>query len=148
MMKPLKELLQQADKFLGQTKTASAVVSDEVSSLANSLQDASGVQAENEFEKTAKAMNKIAAQAELEVMVQCDQFEKAALADGYTKEQINEVLQKVAAKKLHKNLGLLAAVGGLAPGEADLNNMKTVKVKEIGEEKRRFPATQSLGGAK
>ena len=154
MVKPLKDLLQQADRFLGNTKVASAGASDEVSSLANTLQFATEIEkslnldGNNEADDAARAMNKIAAQAELEVLIQCDQFEKAALADGYTKEQVDEALQKIAAKKMHKNLGLLASVGGLAPGEKDLNSQHPVKVKEIGEEKRRLPAAHSLGGSR
>jgi biopolymer transport protein ExbB/TolQ len=158
MVKPLKELLLQADEFLGMPKQASAVMPDEVSSLADTLKFASSIEngfvpAESEdinidIEKTAKTLNKIAAQAELEVMIQCNAFEKAALADGYSREQINEALQKIAAKKVHKNLGVLVSIGGLSPSKEDLNSLDTVKKREIGEEVRRHPATKSFGGAR
>jgi hypothetical protein len=157
MAKPLKDLMLQADKFMGMPKQAAAV-SDEVSSLADTLKFASEIEqsfsdtsasVDNaEFEKVAKAINKIAAQAELDVMIQSEQFEKAALAEGYTTEQVSEALNKLAAKKVHKHLGTILAIGGLAPDKADLNNIKPVKKEEIGEEKRRFAATHSLGGAR
>ena len=158
MAKPLKDLLAQADKFMDLHKQASAAPSDEVSSLANTLQFASGLEeqflpvtndsVDADFEKVARVINMVAAKAELEVMIQSEQFEKAALAEGYTSEQVVEALQKVAAKKVHKHLATLAAIGGLAPGKEDLNDLKTVKKPEVGEEKRRFAATQSLGGAR
>jgi biopolymer transport protein ExbB/TolQ len=158
MAKPLKELLAQADQFMGNYKQASASISDEVSSLADTLQFAASIEQkfspasnepeETEFEKVAKSINIAAAKAELETMIQSNRFEKAALAEGFSKEQIDEALQKVAAKKVHQNLGLLATIGGLAPGKEDLNSLDTKKQKEVGEEKRRFPATHSLGGAR
>jgi len=157
MAKPLRDLIMQADKYIGISKQAS-VMSDEVSSLANTLQFASEIEtglglsqndnANLEFEKVAKAINKIAAKAELEVMIQSEQFEKAAIAEGYTKEQVSEALSKVAAKKVHKHLGTLASLGGLAPGVEDLNNLPKAKKEEVGEEKRRFAATHSLGGSR
>ena len=157
MAKPLKDLMLQADKYIGISKQAS-IISDEVSSLADTLKFASEIEQQflptsdhgrnSEFEKVAKAIDKIAAQAELEVMIQSEQFEKAALSEGYTKEQVSEALSKVAAKKVHKHLGTLVSIGGLAPGIEDLNNLPKTKKEEVGEEKRRFAATHSLGGAR
>jgi len=159
MAKPLKDLMAEADKFLGQTKTASAPLSDEVSSLADTLSFASQIEqqfagssvtvlANSEFEKVAKAINKVAARIELDVMFQSSQFEKAAMGQGYSREQVNEALSKIAAQKVHKHLSTLATIGGLAPGKEDLNSLKPVHEKAIGEEKRRMPATHSLGGAR
>ena len=90
----------------------------------------------------------LAAQIELDVMIQSEQFEKAAIEQGYSKEQVTEALSKIAAKKVHKHLSTLATIGGLAPGKEDLNSLKPVQEKAVGEEKRRLPATHSLGGAR
>lgn len=120
MVKPLKDLIAEADKFLGQTKTAAPVLSDEVSSLADTLAFATDIeeqfiQSENsgyssEFEKTAKAINKIAAQVELEILTKTEQFEKAAKVKGYDEKQIGEALSKIAAAKVQKRLSELAEI--------------------------------------
>lgn len=157
MLKPLKDLIAEADRYLGQTKVAASAVSDEVSSLADTLTFATQIEEQfamdqtassEEFEKVAKALNKIAAAAEIEVMTQSAQFEKTALEHGYTSDQINEALTKVAAQKIHKNLANLTAIGMLSPSKEDLNSLTPKKkVKAIGEEKRVVPLTKALRGA-
>lgn len=159
MVKPLKDLIAEADRFLGQTKTAAPAASDEVSLMADTLSFATQleerivgqVQTEPtnaEFEKVAKAINKLAARAELEVMAQTDQFRSAALNQGYTEEQVSEALSKIAAKKVKQNLSTLAALGSLPVGMVDENSLEKQPVKAAGEEKRRLPLTRSLGGAR
>lgn len=154
-MKPLKDLFVEADKYLGQTKIA-AHVSDEVSSLADTLAFATQLEAQFEvptatnedLEKVAKTLNKIAASAEIEVMLQTEQFQTAARTYGYTEEQINEALDKVAAAKIHKNLGVLTAMGVLAPSKKDLNSLEHLKkVVSVGDGKRVLPLTRALRGA-
>lgn len=162
MMKPLKELLQQADSYLGTTKVASpVVVSDEVSSLANTLAfaerleqqftadtDYASVSADEELEKVAKQINKIAAQAEIEVLATSEAFREKALGEGYTEDQIDEALSKIAAQRIKKNLGALTAIGVLPVGFSDVNSLNSKQpVKAVGEEKRRLPLTHSARGA-
>ena len=157
MVKPLKDLIAEADKFLGQTKTAAPVISDEVSSLADTLAFATAledqfVQPEQEsydqdFEKVAKALNKAAAEIEWDVLSKAEQFEKTALARGYSETQVEEALSKIAAAKIKKNLPELVAMG-YGPSHADQNSLENKKVKNVGEEKRTLPATQGLGGAR
>jgi len=156
MLKPLKDLIAEADKYLGVTKVAAPSASDEVSSLADTLAFATQieeqfqtpeVQTSVEFEKVAKALNKIAASAELDAMVKSEQFENAALEHGYTNDQIKEALEKVAAKKLHKNLSNLTALGILSPGKNDLNARNSKKSEAVGEEKRVVPFTHAFRGA-
>jgi hypothetical protein len=159
MLKPLKDLLEEADKFLGQTKVAAPAVSDEVSSLANTLAFATAIDGQfsqpeettadfnSDFEKVAVAINKIAAEIEWDVMSKAERFEEAALARGYTESQVNEVLSKVAAGKIHKHLATLAAIGQLPLPQDDQNSLETKKEKAVGEEKRTLPLTRSLKGA-
>ena len=64
----------------------------------------------SEFEKTAKAINKIAAQVELEILTKTEQFEKAAKVKGYDEKQIGEALSKIAAAKVQKRLSELAEI--------------------------------------
>jgi hypothetical protein len=160
MVKPLKELIAQADRYLGETKLASAArVPDEVSSLADTLAFASQIEeglniAEtqgglSDLEARAVEMNKIAAQIELDVYAQVAQFGIDALASGYTEEQVEEALSKIAAKKLHKHLGTLSAMSGLGLGGEDKNSLKpSHSSKAVGGEKISVPLTKSLGGAR
>jgi hypothetical protein len=124
MVKPLKDLLDEADRILGQTKTAGQSVTDEVSSLADTLAFASELEdqfvavetpvetaPDTDFEKVAKVINKVAATVELEVMAKTAQFREAAETQGYTEEQVTEALSKIAAKKIRKNLTEIAALG-------------------------------------
>lgn len=159
MVKPLQALLEEADRILGQTKTAAPAVADEVSSLADTLSFATqleeqivgGAHAEPtniEFEKVAKVINKLAAQIELDVILKAEQFRTAAVAQGYTEEQVEEALSKVAAAKVKKNLSTLAAIGALPPGMVDENSLEKQPVKAAGGEKKRLPVTHGLGGAR
>lgn len=157
MLKPLKDLIAEADRYLGQTKISAPVVSDEVSSLADTLAFASHLEeqfsgpkeesTDVEFEKVAKAINKIAASAELEVLIQSEQFALAAKEYGYTDAQISEALTKVSSKKVHKNLAALAAMGVLSPSKEDLNSLNEKVAPVVSEAKRVLPATMALRGA-
>lgn len=157
-VRPLNDLMKQADKILGNTKTASAVKSDGVSSLADTLAFATGIEnqyglngmsaEQRDFEKVAKAMNKVAAQAEIEALKSIEQFTKAASEQGYTPEQISEVLDKEAAKKIKKNLAVLVAMSDSAPAGVDKNTLNKIFVPELGGEKLRTPDTQGFGGIK
>lgn len=160
MVKPLKDLIAQADRYLGQTKTAApARVSDEVSSLADTLAFAAQIEEGiaprqeqpkfSEQDLQAIQMNKIAAKIELDAIARAAHFESAALSSGYTEEQVQEALSKVAAKKLHKHLGTLAAISGLQVGEKDKNSLQPdQRKKAVGGEKASVPLTRSLGGAR
>lgn len=159
MLKPLSELMDQASVFMGQTKTAAPAYSDEVSSLADTLAFAKEIEqnfgepaerpvADADFEKVAKEINIMAAQAELEVWGQAEQFREEALAKGYTNDQVSEALSKIAAQKIKKNLPELAALGFLTPGGENVNSLEKTHVKATPEEKKRLPVTHSLGGAR
>ena len=155
MKKPLKDLIAEADRYLGQTKVAANATTDEVSSLADTLAFATQLEesllsstVNTEFEKVAKALNKISAAAEIEVILNTKQFSEAAIKSGYTEEQISEALDKVAAQKIHKNLGTLVAMGALAPSKEDLNSLHHLKkVVAVGEDKRVLPVVRALRGA-
>lgn len=157
-VKPLNDLLQQADKILGVTKVASASKSDEVSSLADTLAFATGIESQyglngkdlgqQQFEKVAKAMNKIAAQEEIQTLMSIEAFTKTASDQGYTEEQIREALEKEAAKKVKKNLSTLIALSEMAPSGPDKNTLKKTFVHAVGNELERVPNTQGLGGLK
>lgn len=156
MVKPLKDLLAEADRILGQTKEASAAVSDEVSSLADTLlfantleeqfvQEEISAQTDEEFEKVAKAVNKIAAEIEWDVLTKADQFEEAALAQGYTQEQVAEAMSKIAASKIKQHLDSMASGAGSLHGKDD-NSLETKKVKSLPSEKNTRSAVQALRG--
>lgn len=159
MVKPLRDLIAEADRILGQTKTAASVVSDEVSSLADTLAFATAIEEQfalpgtnqamhdPEFEKVAKAINKIAAKIEWEVLKKADQFEEAALANGYTEAQVEEALSKIAAAKIKSHLSTMVAMGQNPNVTMDANSLHTKKVKAVGEEKRSLPISRSFKGA-
>jgi len=158
MVKPLKDLIAEADRILGQTKEASVSVTDEVSSLANTLSFATAIEDQfiqqkeasaeynPEFEKAAKLINKVAAEIEWDILKKTEQFEKAASAKGYTGAQVEEALSKIAAAKIKKNLATLVSLGGV-PEAADTNSLVTKKVKNHAEEKRTSAFAKSFKGA-
>lgn len=158
-VKPLKDLMAEADRILGQTKIASPLnISDEVSSLADTLsfataieekftpQDSLTAEFDPEFEKVAKAVNKASALAEWEVLSNTDRFEEAAMAQGYTEEQIGEALSKIAAAKVKKNLDALVALSVKPMQGENKNSLETKKVKSTGSDKHSLPLTHSLKG--
>lgn len=113
MVKPLSELLAQADAL---TKVgASAVagtpsVDSQVDAVVQALEGATQLPA-GDYEKVAEAFNRQYVASEIELYQRFQQFEKRALAEGYSPEQVEEALSKVAAKKTIENLPLLVSMG-------------------------------------
>ena len=152
MVKPLRELLKEADEFsrvIGLSKTASPapeVKPDEVLKLAQGLIDADGVDQSGEsFEKMAMALNRAEALLQIQTLQKLAQFRTKALEAGYTEDQVKEAVDKIAAKKVHENLATFVAVEGASmPGE-DKNSLKKKKVPahEIGQVSKDL--TKSLG---
>lgn len=140
-VKPLSELLKQADEF---TKVASPSVAsrpaetapvDAMASLLLSATEpveldkvASEQPAEAEFEKLAEAFCRLHVAAVLDDASRVAAFEKKAAAEGYTPEQIDEALSKVAAEKTVKNLPLLTALSAaIGTGGKDVNALAPKK---------------------
>lgn len=148
---PLKDLLKKADQFsTSLTKSASAAPAgpDEIASFAESLIGAESVGGSDRgFEKVAMAMNRAEALLQIETLQKIAQFEEHARKAGFTEEQINEAVEKIAARKVRDNLTALMAVeGGIIPG-ADKNSLvkKKVPASEIGQNSRDKVLTKSLG---
>lgn len=151
-VKPLAELMAQADRFINGgsvTKVASpAAVSTDLGNFAEQLISAGAVETEYDSEKVAVALNKAAASVEIESLKKIEQFEDLAIKSGFTKEQVNEALEKVSAAHTHRTLKLLvsdaATVGGL-----DVNTLKKkpVPAKTLGQAPTEHDTT-NLGYAK
>ncbi len=154
--KPLPELLKQIDSVLGIEKKASSVVSDEVFALADVLSSASQIEKSAgssefaDFEKVAIALNRVVAANQINEMNKLSSFVKRAKAEGFSDEQVEEAVQKVAASHFKKNIGLLGAIGGAGLCTDDVNTLKKrpVKAGSSGEASRRLPLTRSAGGSR
>lgn len=154
--KPLPELLKQIDSVLGIEKKASAVVSDEVFALADVLSSAESIQGSTnspefaDFEKVAIALNRVVAANQIREMQKLSSFTKKAKAEGYSEEQVEEAIQKVASTHLKKNIGLLSAIGAAGLHTEDKNTLekRPVKAGSSGEASRRLPLTRSAGGSR
>lgn len=150
-VKPLKDLLKEADQFsTSLTKSASAapVGPDEIATFADSLMGAESVTpGDRGFEKVALAMNRAEALLQIETLQKIASFEDRATKAGFSKEQVDEAVEKIAAKKMRDNLATLIAVeGGIIPGR-DKNSLvkKKVPAGEIGQAPNEVEPVKSLG---
>lgn len=157
-VKPLKELLAQADALCGgpaMSKEASAQES-EVSALASLLASAetdvtvnydSEAYKQSEIDKIAESLNRVQTAAEIDVVLKLADFEKKAQAEGYTRDQIDEAFSKIAAEKIAKNIPLLAAMGfvGLLDKEDKNNLPKKDSGKSQAKILGRLDLTKSVG---
>lgn len=150
-VKPLKDLLKEADQFsssLNKTASAAPAGPDEIAAFAQSLMDVESVkQGDGGFEKVALAMNRAEALLQIETLQKIAEFEAQANKAGFTKEQIDEAVEKIAAKKMRDNLATLIAVdGGIIPGR-DKNSLvkKKVPAGEIGQAPNEVDPARSLG---
>jgi len=151
-VKPLKDLLKEADEFsrtLGESKTASpkVAVSDEVAEFAQALLNADSISVRDEgFEKTALALNRAEALLQIQTLQKIAQFRKQAAAAGFSPEQIEEAINKIAAKKVHENLRILTAVDGIAYQGKDTSlEKKKILAQQMGQAKDDKDLTKSLG---
>lgn len=150
-VKPLKELLKEADQFstsLNKTASAAPAGPDEIALFAQTLMDAESVAAgDNGFEKVALAMNRAEATLQIETFQKLSAFEEHAIKAGFSKEQVDEAVEKIAAKKMRESLAtLIATDSGIIPG-ADKNTLvkKKVPAGEIGQAPLERDTTKSLG---
>jgi hypothetical protein len=150
-VRPLKDLLRDADKFstsLNKSASAAPAGPDEITAFAESLIDAESItSSDNGFEKMAMALNRADALLQIETLLKIAKFEEQALKAGFSKEQVSEAVEKIAAKKTRDNLAVLMAVdGGIIPG-IDKNTLvkKKVPASEIGQALNEKVVTKSLG---
>lgn len=152
-VKPLKDLLKEADEFsqtLGLNKTASSnadTATDEVTNFAQTLISAEAVSVKDEgFEKTALAMNRAEALLQIQTLQKIAEFRQRAAKDGYSEEQINEAIDKIAAKKVKENLKILTAVDGVAYQGNDTSlEKKKILARQLGQALEDKSLTKSLG---
>lgn len=152
-VKPLKDLLKEADvlsQSLGLNKTASsqAAPADDISKLAQELMQAEGINNEgSSFEKTAMALNRAEALLQIQTFQKIAAFRAQAKKAGYSEEQIEEAVEKVAAKKLKDNLAVLTAVEGVVDPGKDKNSLEKKKVPahDVGQASKTKDLTSSLG---
>lgn len=152
-VKPLKDLLKEAEAFdqtPGPTKTASsqAAATDQVSVFAESLIDAESVSFRDEgFEKTAKALNRAEALLQIQTLQKLAAFREKALKAGYTEEQVNETVEKIAAKKMKRHLTVLMATDSIGDPGLDVNVLGKNKVpaKEVGQAPKDKDLASTLG---
>jgi tellurite resistance protein len=122
-VKPLSQLLAEADRFikpdrLAKTASQAAPLHDEVTELADQLMTAEAVAApaaseiDPGVEKLAMAMNRAEAALQVATLKKIAQFEQRALAEGFTQNQIDEVVENIAAKHLAETLPSIASNGG------------------------------------
>lgn len=140
-VKPLATLLKEAEEFgqeYGQTKTASsraAAADSSVMDLANELLNADNVEElDSTLEKTALAMNRANALAQIQTLQKLAQFRNKALSEGFSNEQVEEAVEKIAAKKLKENLKVLTAVSGATSQGHDYSLERThAPANELGQ---------------
>lgn len=111
------------------------------------IPDAQGPSATVEIEKVALAYNRLQTASCLDAMMKVASFEEKAKAEGYTNEQIEEVLSKTSAKKTLENLPILVAIsGGLTKTEDKNSRPKYPKKKPTMDQLLgRIPVTRNLG---
>lgn len=137
-LKPLKNLLAEADAFIG--TSASAPLNEvkphkeieKIASLlgaANQPIDVDLPPVPSEMEKAAAALNILHAAAEIDMAKRVESFVKKAEKEGYTPEQIDEALGKIAAKRLKESLPILTALGVGHVGFDDKNTPKRERRK-------------------
>jgi hypothetical protein len=154
-VKPLKELLKEVDDFdrvHGQLKTASpkaASVTDDIASFADDLMGAKTIEINDAgFEKTAMAMNRAEALIQIKTLEKIAEFRTRAAKAGYTEQQIDEAVEKIAAKKLKENLGVLTATNSIVtPMGKDKNSLEMKKrpAKEIAQGLENKDLTTTMG---
>jgi len=152
-VKPLKQLFAEADALIGKSSqhskvAAAAFPSDEVANLAEALISAGALekvaeaesvmpnQVDSDFEKIAIALNRAEAASQLEYLEKLSQFENQAKDSGYSDDQIEEAIEKIAAKEVKHNLSILTALSADVPSPAneDKNCSKANKVNTKGKE--------------
>jgi hypothetical protein len=150
-VKPLKDLLKEADQFstsLSKSASAAPAGSDDIASFAESLMGAESITpGDGGFEKVALAMNRAEALLQIETLQKIAAFEDHANKAGFSKEQVDEAVEKIAAKKLRDNLSVLMAVeGGVMPGP-NKNSLvkKKVPAGDIGQAPHEVQPIKSLG---
>src|SRR5579863_7676546 len=109
-VRPLKDLLKEADAFstsLSKTASAAPTGSDEIAAFAESLMDVESVKpGDGGFEKVALAMNRAEAILQIETFQKIAEFEAQANKAGFSKEQVDEAVEKIAAKKMRESLAI------------------------------------------
>lgn len=151
-VKSLQQLLDEADRFLGAEATANAPqVKTAESLLAEELENASAItglpSGDVGFEEDLIRLNKELAKIELESLCKVAGFIDSATSKGFSTEEIDEALEKVAAGETHKNLRELVALSMSTLQGEDVNSKRPTKKRHLGEEARRRPVTDSAGGA-
>lgn len=154
-VKPLAKLLKEADEFgqtTGQLKVASSqaapAASSEIEKLALELISAGGVdQWDKGFEKTAMALNRAEALLQIQTFQKLAAFKEKALKEGFTEAQVEEAVEKIAARKLKENLKILTAVDGIADPSPDKNSLvkKKVPAHELGQPSKDLTTTMGYG---
>lgn len=145
-VRPLKQLLEQADAFSKSASAAAPVASkptdaiDQLIALMDSADApveiekiAEGEQmSEVQLEKAAEAFNRLQVAAALDNQARYALFEKKAQEAGYSDEQIEDALSKIAAEKVVKNLPMMLATMGMVNSHADKNMQDFKKPKGKG----------------
>jgi hypothetical protein len=157
-IKPLDQLLKEADRFLvpdeGISKSASAAAyaNDGVVDLAEKLLSAGALESvaadkQEEFEKVAEALNRAEARVEIDMLKKIAAFETKAQSQGYSQEQVNEAVNKIASQHLKKSLPILVGLeaSGVSKGEGKNSlEKKKVPAESIGQTSRQVDLTRSL----
>lgn len=150
-VKPLSELLKEAEAFsvsLSKPSSSPQPAPDEVAVFAEGLMGAESINPDDRgLEKTAMAMNRAEALLQIQTLQKIAQFEERALKAGFTRDQVNEAVEKIAAKKIRDSLATLTAVEGVViPGE-NKNSLvkKKVPAGSIGQAPGQQDLAKTLG---
>lgn len=136
-IRPLKELLEQADAMIktssAKPNTSVVKTASDVSAVLSALENAPsaadtspGDLDQDQIDKLAMASCRLQLAKEIEVGNRYAEFEKKAKAEGFSNQQIDEVLSKMAADKVHQHLPLLVAMG--IAGTTDTASPPNLKV--------------------
>ena len=146
---PLASLIKAADELIeGGNKQESVSTDPFVEKLAAALEGATesvgvepgGNTSQADIEKIAEALNVIDAASGIEAAKSIDAFIGKARGEGYSDEQIDSALNKVAAAKLHQSMPLLVALG--------IGTGKRPNAKELGERLMAYSRQQATSNAK
>jgi hypothetical protein len=162
MIRPLKDLLLEADKFLSNdsslSKTAGPVegYSSEITSLVDSCLSASEViltgavraapkESFSDYEKLAMAVNRVHAHAFAEELQKTAQFAERAESAGYVDYQIDEALSKVAAKKIKDMLPILVGLEATPLPQTSAESKPKVVSKQLPNKDKLKDASKAVG---
>ena len=99
------------------------------------------------LEKTALALNRAEALLQIQTLQKLAAFRTKALKSGFTEAQVEEAVEKIAARKLKENLRVLTAVEGLVDPAKDKNSLvkKKVPAHELGQPVKDLTTTMGYG---